>query len=107
LLGGEENLDKAAGYIRRLQQSIGTEPIPGDYWQSATVAEALLIQQQYEEAGRIYETAVGLAPYETGSHLSTWKQVCSLLEKLNPTASQRAFIRKAFRHLPECETVQG
>jgi hypothetical protein len=102
-LGSPEDLERAAGYARRVQQVVGTGPRRGDYWMTATVAEVLLIQEQYAEAGRIYEAAVVTAPAEVGSHQSTWKQACRLMAKLQPSAEERALIRRAFAHLPDCD----
>jgi hypothetical protein len=86
-----------------VQQIVGTEPRKGDYWQTATAAEAFLIQGNYADAARLYEAAVAMARTETGSHESTWRQACALMAKLNPGAEERALVRRAFEHLPDCE----
>ena len=104
-LGSEEDLKRAAEYAGRVQQIVGTGQHPGDYWMTATVGEVLLIQKKYEEAGRLYEEAVAMARAEVGSHESTWKQACRLMEKLQPTAAERALIRKPFAHLPDCDQL--
>jgi predicted Zn-dependent protease len=101
LLGNDEDLKRATEYARRVQQIVGTEPHPGNYWMTATVAEVFLIQKKYEEAARLYEAAVATARAEIGSHRSTWKQACRLMEKLRPTAEARALIRKPFEHLAD------
>lgn len=102
-LGTNEDLEEASRYAQQVQQIVGTEAHAEDYWMTATVGEALLIQKKYAEAGRMYEEAVAMARAEIGSHKSTWKQACRLMEKLQPTADQRAKIRKAFEHLPDYE----
>lgn len=104
-LGNDEDLEVAAKYAQQVQQIVGTEPHAEDYWMTATVAEVLLIQKKYAEAGRIYEAAVAMAQSETGSHNTTWLQACRLMKKLQPTADERARIRKAFERLPDCEQL--
>lgn len=102
-LGSADDLEKAAAYAEKVQQIVGTTPHARDYWKTATVGEAFLIQKKYEDAGRLYEAAVSAARSEIGSHQSTWKQACRLMAKLLPTAEQRALIRKPFEQLPDCD----
>jgi tetratricopeptide (TPR) repeat protein len=104
-LGTEEDLRLAAGYAERVQEIVGTSAHRDDYWKTATAAEALLIQKKYAEAASLYEEAVRAARSETGSHKSTWKQACRLMEKLEPTTEERARIRKPFEHLPDCDQL--
>lgn len=104
-LGTEEDLSTAASYAARVQDIVGTQAHPEDYWKTATAAEALLIQKRYEEAGRLYEAAVSSARSELGSLKSTWKQACRLMEKLQPSAEERAHVRKPFEHLPDCDEI--
>jgi hypothetical protein len=104
-LGSDDDLKRAAEYAQRVQQIVGTEPHPEDYWMTATVGEVFLIQKQYKEAARLYEAAVAMARSEIGSHKTTWKQACRLMEKLHPTADERGLIRKAFEHLPNCDQL--
>jgi hypothetical protein len=105
LLGTEEHLARAAEYARKVQQIVGMEPRAGDYWMTATVAEAFLIQKKYEEAARLYEAAVATARSETGSHKTTWKQACRLMAKLQPSQSDRELVREPFMHLPDCDQL--
>lgn len=105
LLGTPENLKKAAEYAARVLGIVGEQPVEGDYWQTATIAEAFLIRQDYEEAGRLYKIAVSFAPNETGSHQSTWSQACRLIAMLAPPNSQKKLIREAFAHLPDCPSA--
>jgi tetratricopeptide (TPR) repeat protein len=100
-----DDLAKAVAYADQVQQIVGTTPHPGDYWKTATAAEALLIKKQYQQAGQLYEAAVAMARSETASHMSTWMQACGLMEKLGPTADERAYIRKAFDVLPDCDQL--
>lgn len=104
-LGSEEDLGKANEYAQRVQAIVGTTLSPGNYWMTATVAEVFLIQEKYEEAGRLYEAAVATARTEVGSHKTTWTQACRLMEKLQPSMEARAFIRKPFEHLPDCDLL--
>jgi hypothetical protein len=105
LLGGDEDLATGAALAARVQKIVGTEPRKGDYWLTATIGEVFLIRKQYADAGKLYAAAVATAPTEEGSHKSTWTQACALMEKLQPTAEERASIRKAFAHLPDCDAL--
>jgi tetratricopeptide (TPR) repeat protein len=101
LLGTDSDLAKAADYAQRVQNITKGDPVPGDYWKTATIGEVLLIQKKYPEAARLYTEAVGMASQETGSHSSTWKQASRLMDKLQPTDAERALVRQAFAHLPD------
>ncbi|HEY0428036.1 MAG TPA: TIR domain-containing protein [Pyrinomonadaceae bacterium] len=105
LVGEPEDIAKAAKYAERVEQIVGTEPHPGDYWKTATVGETFLIQKKYEDAARLYKDAVAIAPAKTDSHLTTWTQACRLMEKLQPADEQRAAIRAVFKSLPDCEAI--
>ncbi len=105
LLGTPENLKLAAEYATRVLRIVGEQPVEGDYWQTATIAEAFLIRQDYEEAGRLYKIAVSFAPNEIGSHQSTWSQACRLIAMLTPPDTQKKLIREAFLHLPDCPSA--
>ncbi len=102
LLDTPEDLDKAKQYAARVQEIVGTEAHQGDYWMTATVGEVFLLMQNYADAARLYKAAVATARSEKASHESTWKQACRLMEKLKPSAADRAGIRSAFSHLPDC-----
>jgi len=69
------------------------------------VAEVALIQQDYDNAARVYRLAVADAVGEAGSHKSTWKQACRLMKKLQPSEGQRAAVRTAFKHLADCDEM--
>jgi tetratricopeptide (TPR) repeat protein len=97
-----EDLEKAGEYAEQVQKIVGTEPIPGNYWMTATVGEVFLILKKYQDAGRLYDAAVAMARKESASHLTTWTQACRLMSKLQPASDERAMIRKPFEHLPDC-----
>jgi hypothetical protein len=99
-IGTEKDMEKALDYAAKVQQLVGTESYPGDYWKTATVAELFLIQKKYSEAGLMYEKAVATARTETDSHQSTWKQAIRLMERLKPDIQQRKHVLEAFKHLP-------
>ncbi|PYR61007.1 MAG: hypothetical protein DMF85_03440 [Acidobacteria bacterium] len=104
-LGTPADLAKAAEYAARVQKIVGETPKANDYWWTATVGEVFLIRRMFDDAARLYEAAVSMAPSETGSHKSTWQQVCRLMEKLQPAPAERARIREPFSHLPDCATA--
>ena len=104
-LGTPADLAKAAEYAARVQKIVGETPKANDYWWTATVGEVFLIRRMFDDAARLYDAAVSMAPSETGSHKSTWQQVCRLMEKLQPAPAERARIREPFSHLPDCATA--
>ncbi len=65
------DLIKGKDFAIRVEKLIGTKPITGDYWQTATIGEVLLIQEKYKEAAAIYLQAIDIAPTEKDSHKST------------------------------------
>lgn len=101
-LGEPADLEAARGYAERVQKIVGSEPVPADYWKTATIGEVFLMQSDYARAAQLYQAAVDGAPEERGSHETTWKQACRLMAKLSPSADDRALIRKVFAHLPDC-----
>jgi TPR repeat protein len=102
LLGAPEDLEKGRAFAERVEKIVGREPVAGDYWRTATIGEMLLMQRDFAGAGRLYAAAVAGATEERASHESSWKQACRLMEKLQPGASERALVREAFSHLPDC-----
>lgn len=99
LIGTDADIAKGYGYADRVQKIVGNNPIPGDYWKTATVAEVLLIKKQYKEAGEMYAEAVLIEPKSFGSHESTKNQASKLLEKLNASESEKFQVLNAFAHL--------
>jgi tetratricopeptide (TPR) repeat protein len=104
-LGSDEDLKRAEEYANRVQQIVGTEPHPDDYWMTATIAEVPLMLKKYEQAARIYQAAIAMARSEVGSHKTTWRQACRLMARLQPTTAEKALISKVFEHLPDCEQL--
>lgn len=103
LLGTPKDLDRAVILAQQVQEIVGNQAHSNDYWMTATVGEVLLIQKKYAEAASLYEAAVAMAPSEIGSHETTWKQACRLMQKLEPSAAERTPIRNAFVNLPDCQ----
>lgn len=99
------DLSRAEAYAESVQKIVGTEPRRGDYWLAATIAELALIRRDFEKASQLYEAAVSMAVSEIGSHASTWKQACLLMRRLDVTPFNRAMIRRAFEHLPDCDDL--
>lgn len=89
-------VERGKEYADRVENIVGNRPIAGDYWQTATVAEVLLIQKKYTEAADMYQHAVDIAPTEIKSHDSTRKQAESLLQKLNADREIQTKVLKAF-----------
>jgi hypothetical protein len=100
-LGTPKDLKRAAQYAQQVQKIVGTKSHPDDYWKTATVGEAFLIQRKYKDAARLYASAVATARSEEGSHRATWKQARRLMAKLQPTKQEREMIGKAFQHLKD------
>jgi tetratricopeptide (TPR) repeat protein len=104
-LGTPEDLKSADDYAAKVQKVVGVEAKAGDYWWTATVGELHLIRKHYDAAARVYKAAIAIAPEETASHETTWKQACRLMEILNPTPEERAQLRSVFEHLPNCGEI--
>jgi tetratricopeptide (TPR) repeat protein len=101
-LATPDDITRGRESAQGIQAAIGTKKIDDDYWKTATVAESHLILGNYDQAAIVYGQAVAMAPTEVGSHSSTWQQACKLMAILKPDASDRARIRQAFAHLPDC-----
>ncbi len=107
LLGTPDDIALGAKLAEQVQKIVGTGPVQGDYWKTATVGEVFLLMKNYADAARLYKAAVSMARAEIGSHESTWKQACLEMKQLNPTADERALVRAAFPNLPDCDQVIG
>lgn len=92
-------IDAGQAHAERVQKIVGTAPKHGDYWMTATVAEAQLIQGRFAEAAQLYSAAVAMSPGREGDHESTWKQAGRLLKELSPSEADAAAVARAFRHL--------
>jgi tetratricopeptide (TPR) repeat protein len=99
LLDTPQDLAQAAAYAAQVLEIVGSRRTPGDYWRTATSAEALLIGKDYRQAGELYQAAVDMAPAEIGSHESTWGQARRLMEKLGSNEEERLLVARAFSHL--------
>jgi len=88
--------DVAEKYAAAVEKLVGTQPVRGDYWKTATVAEVQLIRRHFAEAAKLYAAAVADDPEAKGSHESTRAQARRLRDKLGPTPEERAAIEKAF-----------
>jgi hypothetical protein len=89
-------LEAAADLARRVEALVGTAPVSGDYWKSATVAEVQLIQQNFDRAATLYRTAVVDSPNATGNHDSTRIQAQRLLSHMQAPPGVREKILNAF-----------
>ncbi len=92
-------IEKGDSYAAMVEKIVGNKAVPGDYWQTATVAEVLLIQKKYKEAADMYQQAVDIAPSEKASHESTLKQAKLLLEKLQASSETQTEVLQAFKDL--------
>ena len=72
-----------------VQELVGTEITTDDYWEAATIPEAMLILGDYERAGELYAKAIAVDPEATENHGRTKYQVLKLLDALNATAEER------------------
>jgi tetratricopeptide (TPR) repeat protein len=91
-----DELDVAEKYAAAVEKLVGTLPVRGDYWKTATVAEVQLIRRHFLPAAELYRAAVEGDPEAKGSYESTLAQARRLMAKLNPTAEERAAVEKAF-----------
>lgn len=94
LLAGEK--ETAAQIAERVQKVVGDRPVMDDYWRTATMAEALLLQGNVEAAAKTYKAAVLAAPLDSGSHASTRAQAALLLTALGATNEEKALVMAAF-----------
>jgi tetratricopeptide (TPR) repeat protein len=97
LLGTPEDIEKAQEFARRTQAIVKTEPWPNDYWKTATVAEILLIEKRYKEAGAIYAAAIRMEPGSIASHNTTYNQAIKLLAKLGASGEEQKQTLAAFK----------
>jgi hypothetical protein len=95
LLGERET---AAQLAKRVEGLVGSTPVPGDYWRTATVAEIQLLQQNFDKASDLYLQTVLIAPEDHGSHQSTRDQARLILDALQAPPEMRQKILSAFDH---------
>jgi tetratricopeptide (TPR) repeat protein len=93
------DVEKGREFAEKVEKLVGSTATDRDYWQTATVAEVLLIQKKYKEAADMYQQAVDISPTEIKSHESSCKQAKLLLDKLEPGDQARIEVLQAFQHL--------
>jgi hypothetical protein len=93
-LAGEK--ETAAQIAERVQKIVGDTPVVDDYWRTATIAEAQLLQGKVEAAAKTYKAAVLAAPLDWASHHSARAQAALLLSALGATDEQKALVMAAF-----------
>ncbi len=86
-------------YARKVTALVGADLSPGDYWKTATAAEALLIGADYDKACRLYDAAVAMSPGDRGSHRSTWLQAERLMQALPVPEPAKLAISAVFAHV--------
>lgn len=94
-------LDAGRDFALRVESLVGTAAKAGDYWHTATVAEAQLILGRFQAAAALYVQAVAMSPGRTGDHASTCKQARRLVEHLGAAAPERSLVLCAFRRVIE------
>ncbi len=94
-----QEIDLAYELADQVLEIVGNAPKHGDYWQTATSAEALLIKKEYTASATLYQAAVSMAPEERGSHTSTWKQAQKILKTLEASQTNYSLVKQPFSHL--------
>jgi tetratricopeptide (TPR) repeat protein len=104
-IGTPEDITEAKNYADRVQKITGIDPVPGDYWKTATIGESFLIQKEYLKAGDMYKKAINMALTEVASHESTFIQALRLLQKLQPTGEEKLLVINPFSNLRDYEKL--
>lgn len=94
LLLGE--METAQAHAAAVEKLVGTAATKGDYWRTATAAEAQLIRGNYVAAAALYRAAVEDDPEGKGNHETTRAQARRLMAKLAHGDAERAAIEAAF-----------
>ena len=84
LLGTEQISLERSEYAPSGSRNRRHQPKAGDYSATATIGEVFLMQKNFRRPAAL-RAAVAGARAEIGSHKTTWKQACRLMEKLHPT----------------------
>lgn len=92
-----DDLDTGVRLAKAVEQLLAAQPRPGDYWHAATVAEAQLIQGNFDAAASGYAQAVATAPGAVDDHRSTCKQARLLLTHLAASPEQVDRVVGVFR----------
>jgi tetratricopeptide (TPR) repeat protein len=96
-----DETEKAAELAKEVEKLVGADPIAGNYWKTATVAEAQLLQRKYEQAAFLYAAARSMAPLDYGSLCSTRDQARLLMDHLQSPPAERARIEAVFEDVCE------
>jgi tetratricopeptide (TPR) repeat protein len=72
-----------------------------NYYELATLGEARLLEQDYAKARQYYQSAILIAPGETGNHGSTLDQAREIMNALQTGAADREQIEQVFAHLSQ------
>jgi hypothetical protein len=91
-----DELTVAETLAAAVEKLVGTERRKGDYWATATVAQVQLIRRRFANAAKLYAAAVEDDPEAKGTHDSARAQARRLMDKLGPSAEERAAIERAF-----------
>jgi len=102
-----DEIDAGIQLARAVEQLVGTQPKPGDYWHTATVAEAQLIQCNFDLAATRYEQAVAMAPGAVDDHHSSCKQARLLLRHLGATPEQVERVLRVFERVVDSWDAQS
>jgi len=90
-------LEVAAELVGRVQALVGCSAIRGNYWKTATVAEALLIQRKYQDSIRVYRSGTVDAPLAIANQASARAEAELLLEHLGAPPEVREQLVDAFK----------
>ncbi len=93
-------IEKGMDYARQVEPLVGITAVPGDYWKTATIGETLLIQKKYEDAGKMYQEAIDIAPTMTANQDSTYQQALRLADCLQATPEEKRKALHPFKDLP-------
>src|SRR5262249_32999664 len=89
-------LDTAMMLANQVEKLVGTAPLRGEYWKTATVAEVQLLKRNYARAAELYAAAVTADPEAKDNHASTLGQARLLMDQLTTPGPDRAAIESAF-----------
>ena len=101
MLGERETATQLAARVEALFENNS----PVDYYEQAALAEARLLQGDYQQACKYYNAAVLMAPGETGSHKGTLEQAREIMRFLEAPPSDREAVEQVFAHLKLAATV--
>jgi len=100
LLGERETATQLAARVEALFE----DKPPVDYYEQATLAEARLLQGDYQQARKYYNAAVLMAIGDTGSQRGTLEQAREIMRILEAPPSEREAVEQVFAHLKQAAT---